>query len=726
MTPQQIATSLGNPKKQGNGSFNASCPVPSHGRGNGDKNPSLNIDVGDDGNYLFKCFSGCEQRNVFDTIRSLGLLPQSEKYEPLANVKPLPKPVEVVKTRDLEAEWHYTDEDGQTLFIKERYKTNDAKGKTYRNCQLMANGQKKYTLADVRIVPYRLPQLLLAIGEGKTIFICEGEKSADALVALGLQATCTHAGASSFPEVVIDYFAGAKVCVVPDCDVAGWSYAKKVVSALVGVVASLRVLDLELPFDGDDAFEFVMDGNTKDDLIKRVKDAPQILTVDDFVIPQRYVVDSVDSGLLDEDGVPPLEVAREDVVDVEGAAVVVTPMATKRFKVEDWNQIQDEKLEWLIEGIIPKKSFVAMYAPPASFKSFVALDMAHSIASGEDWMGHPTNPTMDGDRRQGCILYLAGEGFGGMGARVKALKIFKDSDGSEPILIVRHQINLRSSDEDYLALIESVNEVLLERNWTIDLIIVDTLMRASGGGFNENSSEDMGMIVNKMGELMQYYNCALMAIHHSGKDVSRGLRGHSSLLGAVDTELEIVRVDNAISFKDAVSRKNGDVAGQGILTVTKQKDGEDGKPIGFEVVSVEISVGSLGIDSVMSLAVRPSPETVEAAKKGGQGGRKKNVGTGENQRLAYEIVKTLTSKKDNIKWFDERPKYVCLEADLRSEFKSRKPSSTSSETLATGFDRATKSGSPVRLGDKDGVKYAYILDEDADMQPVDVGYRSND
>lgn len=438
MTPQQIATSLGNPKKQGNGSFNASCPVPSHGRGNGDKNPSLNIDVGDDGNYLFKCFSGCEQQNVFDTIRSLGLLPQSKKYEPLANVKPLPKPVEVVKTRDLEAEWHYTDEDGQTLFIKERYKTNDFKGKTYRNCQLMANGQKKYTLADVRIVPYRLPQLLLSIGEGKTIFICEGEKAADALVALGLQATCTHAGASSFPEVVIDFFAGAKVCVVPDCDVAGWGYAKKVLSALVGVASSLRVLDLELPFDGDDAFEFVMDGNTKDDLIKRVKDAPQILTVDDFVIPQRYVVDS---GLLDEDGVPPLEVVREDVVNMEE-----DPVPSSRFVFEEFNSIKTEPLEWLIKGVIPQNSFVALYAPPASFKSFVALDMSYAIAAREKWMDMDVSQDPDG-----CVLYIAAEGHGGLGSRLSALKCnYKLGDDSNtPIFFLKSQLNLTSNEKDF-------------------------------------------------------------------------------------------------------------------------------------------------------------------------------------------------------------------------------------------------------------------------------------
>jgi hypothetical protein len=42
MSAQEIASSLGNAKKVGGG-YLASCPVPSHGQGNGDKHPSLSI-----------------------------------------------------------------------------------------------------------------------------------------------------------------------------------------------------------------------------------------------------------------------------------------------------------------------------------------------------------------------------------------------------------------------------------------------------------------------------------------------------------------------------------------------------------------------------------------------------------------------------------------------------------------------------------------------------------
>lgn len=45
------------------------CPVPSHGRGKGDRNPSLSITDGAGGRLLVKCFAGCDPRDV---LRALG------------------------------------------------------------------------------------------------------------------------------------------------------------------------------------------------------------------------------------------------------------------------------------------------------------------------------------------------------------------------------------------------------------------------------------------------------------------------------------------------------------------------------------------------------------------------------------------------------------------------------------------------------------------------------
>ena len=115
MQAEQIAKALSNAKKV-NGQWMASCPVSSHGQGNGDRNPSLCITENDEGKPLFKCFSGCSQESVFNAIKDYGLLkdlPDAKEF--LTNLKPLQKPQEPV----LEQEWHYTDEDGVTQHIKQ-------------------------------------------------------------------------------------------------------------------------------------------------------------------------------------------------------------------------------------------------------------------------------------------------------------------------------------------------------------------------------------------------------------------------------------------------------------------------------------------------------------------------------------------------------------------------------------------------------------------------------
>ncbi len=118
MSAQQIATTLGNAKKVGNG-YLASCPVPDHGQGNGDKNPSLSVTDGEDGNILFKCHGGCDQHTVFNAIKEMGLLPAlPDRPEYLSNVRPIMPAIPV-----LEHEWFYTDENEMPLFVKQRYKT---------------------------------------------------------------------------------------------------------------------------------------------------------------------------------------------------------------------------------------------------------------------------------------------------------------------------------------------------------------------------------------------------------------------------------------------------------------------------------------------------------------------------------------------------------------------------------------------------------------------------
>ena len=579
MQAEQIAKALGNAKRVGKG-WLASCPLPGHGQGHGDKNPSLSISDGDDGKPLFKCHSGCDQHELFHAIRDYGLLPDIEKREPLASIKPLP----ALQAPVLEHEWLYEDEDGEQLFIKQRFKTNTAKGKDYKLVSIGPDGTKRYSMSGTRLVPYRFPELLNAKTAGRTIFLTEGEKAADALVSIGVIATSAHAGSGSWPEEITQYFAGAVVIMVPDNDLAGWKYAHKVAAALVPVVKSLRILDLPVEEATDDAWEWVnVLGGTRQELVELAKVSPLVTSADDVTVPARLVA-------------PQEMVAPVQPQVSPGNVHQETDKTYKPFKIESWQSVKDEPVNWLIQDVIPEKSFVALYGPPASFKSFIAMDIAECIASGRPWLGKEINGT-------GPVLYIAGEGHGGIGARIAAIKQHHNTPDEAQVYVVRSQINLRSSVEDFTNLILAIDELVQLIGVQLRMIVIDTLARSFGGG-NENSSDDMGAFIQATGKIQNRYRCSLMLLHHAGKDTTKGLRGHSSLLGAVDTQMEIIRFPQTR---------------EGLILMSKQKDGEDGQNYGFEAIEVELPLREGEMNASKSLAIKHR-ETIsgemEKARKG--------------------------------------------------------------------------------------------------------------
>lgn len=670
MQAEQIAKQLGNAKRA-NGQWVASCPVPGHGKGNGDKNPSLSVSINDDGKPLFHCHGGCSQEDVFNTIRDMRLLPElEERPDPLANIKPLP----IVKFED---EWEYQDENRTTVFVKQRLKIGES-GKTYRLYKIDPDGRRSTTLGDARIVPYRLPELLDAKSAGRIIYLVEGEKAADALRWIGVTATTAHTGAGSFPEAITEYFAGANVVILPDNDLPGWRYAQKAVAAILPIAKNVKVVDLQLPNEKEDAWEFVHKySKQREDLIELVKAAHRVTGTDDVAIPERLNGLKLDATTSKEN--PEIFTSEADhakkqadiAEEFEGEPATKANQAKeakppKTVNIEAWDDIQDEPVEWLIHGILPTKAFAALYGPPGSFKSFIALDMAEAIATGRPWMGNEVE-------QQGAVLYICGEGFGGMGARIKACQIHHSTPKGAPIYVIRHQLNLRSSAEDFNALMIAVVQLVETTGIEFQLLIIDTLARAFGGG-NENDSDAMGSFITSMGKIQEFLACALMVLHHSGKDLAKGLRGHSSLLGAVDTQLEILRFEEQQ---------------KGVISLTKQKDGQDNIRIGFEMVEVQISGSSLGFDPVVSLAVQASDDAVNQASSKASRGNQDNKGNGKNQRLEMLCLETVVRSKGIIKFVDGKQRMAVNLEEWRQELWSKMGCTDEDKnTFKTAWSRA--------------------------------------
>jgi hypothetical protein len=104
------------------------------------------------------------------------------------------------------------------------------------------------------------------------------------------------------------------------------------------------------------------------------------------------------------------------------------------------------------------------------------------------------------------------------------------------------------------------------------VIVIDTLNQASPAA-DENSSQDMGVIIKHLKLLQETTSGLVLIIHHTGKNTNQGLRGHSSLKAALDANIEVIGGDKRSWLLE------------------KSKDGEDGKSFGFR-----LEVQRLGAD----------------------------------------------------------------------------------------------------------------------------------
>jgi putative DNA primase/helicase len=71
---ERIARALGNDAMPVRGGWLISCPVAGHGKGLGDRSPSLKISDTPDGKFLAKCYAGCMFEDVVAALEEKGLL----------------------------------------------------------------------------------------------------------------------------------------------------------------------------------------------------------------------------------------------------------------------------------------------------------------------------------------------------------------------------------------------------------------------------------------------------------------------------------------------------------------------------------------------------------------------------------------------------------------------------------------------------------------------------
>lgn len=246
----------------------------------------------------------------------------------------------------------------------------------------------------------------------------------------------------------------------------------------------------------------------------------------------------------------------------------------------------DLSSRYVVKGWLNASTFSVIYGEPNVGKTFLALDIAFHVAAGEAWNGNRV--------KGGPVIYLASEGGRGIELRIEAFRhdrpeMFAAIEDAGTFHMLPVTVDLCAPGDA-----EALVDVL--RSVRPSLVVVDTLARSMGSG-DENTAKDMGALIRNLDFIRAETGAHVMAIHHSGKDTSKGARGSGSLRGAVDHEIELTREGAVITAENK-----------------KERDGPSGRYFAYTLRSVPLGRDEDG-DEVSSCVVEASEAPVTRSPK---------------------------------------------------------------------------------------------------------------
>jgi hypothetical protein len=250
---------------------------------------------------------------------------------------------------------------------------------------------------------------------------------------------------------------------------------------------------------------------------------------------------------------------------------------------------------WCIPGLLPQQCTAVIYSPTGSGKTFFAVHLALCKAAGQPWFGKP----MTG----GTVVYLVTEDRPGVEARAVAaarhMRLTLEHIAFE--FVTPFAIH---ADDWAASLIEVLTEIQFRNEQPIAAVFLDTL-GASFGGRSQDDAAQMTLATDAMQAVAEHFKCAFVAIHHSGKDEARGMRGSQVLKDRVDAVLTLSKI------------KGGAIG----INIEKQRNGALGAPLTCRLVEVDIATGPNLMERTcvvaeLAITAASSPPTVPANGNG--------------------------------------------------------------------------------------------------------------
>lgn len=236
----------------------------------------------------------------------------------------------------------------------------------------------------------------------------------------------------------------------------------------------------------------------------------------------------------------------EQVTEPEPEHVKVPEQETY---LEEWQQLlidaRNSRMNkvaggsFIINGLVQGGESGLLYGESGAKKTFLAIHMGMCVAKGMPCFGKGV--------RQGLVYYFAAEDPAGVRERIMGWE--EHYNGGMPVpqmQMVPHSFNLldKEHQDKFCGAVENIFKGMPKDQRKVSMIVIDTLstnntaMTLGGKPLDENSNNDMAAMLTAANTLARRLGCALLFIHHSGKDSEKGARGASALRANVGFEIK--------------------------------------------------------------------------------------------------------------------------------------------------------------------------------------------
>lgn len=237
-------------------------------------------------------------------------------------------------------------------------------------------------------------------------------------------------------------------------------------------------------------------------------------------------------------------------------------LSSSSFRFIPVSDLKYRDPEFTVNGLIETETLGLIFGDPGCGKSFLAVDLALSVATGTDFHDRTT--------KQGAVFFIAGEGHNGLARRFAAWSEARGVPLAGVPLFKSERAAQFLDSTSAKAVTNAVAE-LAEQHGSPALIIIDTLARNFGPG-DENNTKEMSEFVVAIDDMKAHFpSCCVLIVHHSGHGDKQRARGAMALKGALDFEFRVEKKDHALQ-----------------LINTKMKDAEAPQDMFFSFRQVEL------------------------------------------------------------------------------------------------------------------------------------------